>query len=134
MRKLSNLLPPEGKSLFKSDLLPLLYPTMFRDRGGGVQLTNITRECLQRNLIRINTCDFIGSFASRFVYFTSSLGSPIIDGKYQRVNIFLVQKMCTYSCVMIIDIIKTVLITCGPVHRRGQLVMHHVSELHVYLE
>ena len=46
-----------------------------------------------------------------------NLGSPIIDG------IFLVQKMCIYSSVMIIT---TVLITRGPVQWRGQLVMHHV--------
>ena len=46
-----------------------------------------------------------------------NLGSPIIDG------IFLAQKMCIYSSVMIIT---TVLITRGPVQWRGQLVMHHV--------
>ena len=48
-------------------------------------------------------------------------GSPIIDG------IFLVQKMCIYSSVMIIT---TVLITRGPVQWRGQLVMHHVCLHH----
>ena len=45
------------------------------------------------------------------------------------VNIFLVQKMCIYSCVMIT---KTVLITRGPVQRRGQLVMHHVYIMCMY--
>ena len=42
------------------------------------------------------------------------------------VNIFLVKKMCIYSCVMIITQTTTVLITRGPVQWRGQLVMHHV--------
>ena len=44
-------------------------------------------------------------------------GSPVIDG------IFLVQKMCIYSSVMIIT---TVLITRSAVQWHGQLVMHHV--------
>ena len=42
-----------------------------------------------------------------------NLGSPVIDG------IFLVQKMCIYSSVMIIT---TVLITCSAVQWHGQLV------------
>ena len=50
-------------------------------------------------------------------------GSPIIDG------IFLVQKMCIYSCVMIIT---TVLIMHGPVQWCSQLVMHHVYIMYIY--
>ena len=46
-----------------------------------------------------------------------NLGSPVIDG------IFLVQKMCIYSSVMIMT---TVLITRSAVEWHGQLVMHHV--------
>ena len=34
--------------------------------------------------------------------------------------------MCIYACVMVITQSTTVFITCGPVHWRGQLVMHHV--------
>ena len=47
-----------------------------------------------------------------------NLGSPVIDG------IFLVQKMCIYSSVMIMT---TVLITRSAVQWHGQLVMHHVE-------
>ena len=55
---------------------------------------------------------------------SQTLGSPIIDG------IFLVQKRCIHSCVMIIS---TVLITCSPVKWRGQLVTHYVYIMYIYL-
>ena len=41
--------------------------------------------------------------------------------------------MCIYSCVMIITQSTTVLITRGPVQWRGQLVIHHVYIMYIYL-
>ena len=57
-----------------------------------------------------------------------SLGSPTIDGQY----IFDLINMCICPCVMIITQSTTVLITHGPVQKRGQLVMCHVYIMYIY--
>ena len=58
-----------------------------------------------------------------------SCGGPLVDG------IFLVQKMCIYSCVTLstILLIRTVQFNARSSSMRGQLVMHQMNVYIMYI-